>query len=189
MIWQNGLSLLFGAIAVGLLALAVYLEMTAGGRSSTPNDVAGSSSTMPTTDQPTDSAAPGASTTDQFTITTTEGLSPVAPPVAPPIPPPVAPPVPPPTTSGNFQTGECLNGELPNSTVTVTVQGVDLVDCSDPNAHYRVIQKFPGTTDLSRCDPNPQTQYEFSEEETVNGTPVLQNTYCVVGLGRYAQPN
>lgn len=92
-----------------------------------------------------------------------------------------------PTTAPTFTTGTCLDGTIPDSSVAVEVTDVNVVDCSSSDAHYRVIQTFPGTTDLSMCDNNPQTQYEFSEEDTLNGIPTDQFVYCLVGLGSYAR--
>jgi hypothetical protein len=61
------------------------------------------------------------------------------------------------------------------------------VDCASPAAHYKVIQTLLGTSDLNRCDANPKTQYAYSETTTLNGVPVNQFVYCLVGLGRFAR--
>ena len=101
---------------------------------------------------------------------------------------PSQPTMAPPTTTPEYGTGTCLSGTLPDSSVPEPV-GPDVteVPCTSPDAHYRVIQDIPGTTDLHRCDSNPQTQYEFSSEEDINGVPTDQYVYCLVGIGSYAR--
>ena len=101
---------------------------------------------------------------------------------------PSQPTMAPPPTTPEYGTGTCLSGTLPDSSVPEPV-GPDVteVPCTSPDAHYRVIQDIPGTTDLHRCDSNSQTQYEFSSEEDINGVPTDQYVYCLVGIGSYAR--
>ncbi|WP_405980236.1 hypothetical protein [Streptomyces sp. NBC_00158] len=99
-------------------------------------------------------------------------------------------PAPPPTTEAApspFDTGTCLNGQLPDSTTAQTVRGVKEVSCSADDAHYRVIQRFPGTHDMSRCDANPRTEYGFSYQYTLNGSVINEYVYCLVGIGSYSR--
>ncbi|MFB9592982.1 MULTISPECIES: LppU/SCO3897 family protein [Streptomyces] len=99
-------------------------------------------------------------------------------------------PAPPPTTEAPpspFDTGTCLNGQLPDSTTAQTVHGVKEVSCSASDAHYRVIQRFPGTHDMSRCDANPRTEYGFSYQYTLNGSVINEYVYCLVGIGSYSR--
>ncbi|MFF3652065.1 hypothetical protein ACFYXV_25920 [Streptomyces sp. NPDC002181] len=86
-----------------------------------------------------------------------------------------------------FDTGTCLNGQLPDSTTAQRVEDVDEVSCSASDAHYKVIQRFGFTSDLHSCDANPRTEYAFSYRYTLNGTPINQYVYCLVGLGSYAR--
>lgn len=94
------------------------------------------------------------------------------------------PAAPPPTP---FDKGTCLNGTLPDSTTAQRVNNVEEVSCSASDAHYRVIESIPLTSDMSRCDDNPKTQYAFSYRYTLNGSVVNQYVYCLVGIGSYAR--
>jgi hypothetical protein len=85
-----------------------------------------------------------------------------------------------------FTTGTCLNGELPDSTTAQEVS-VDEVDCSAADAHYQVIETIPFTSDMSRCDDNPRTQYAYNYRYTWNGTTINEYVYCLIGLGAYAR--
>ncbi|MFK0217404.1 hypothetical protein ACIQWN_04335 [Streptomyces vinaceus] len=86
-----------------------------------------------------------------------------------------------------FDAGTCLNGQLPDSTTAQRVEDVNEVSCSASDAHYKVIQRFGFTSDLHSCDANPRTEYAFSYRYTLNGTPINQYVYCLVGLGSYAR--
>ncbi|MBO1337793.1 hypothetical protein [Streptomyces sp. VRA16 Mangrove soil] len=86
-----------------------------------------------------------------------------------------------------YTSGTCLNGTLPDSTTAQAVNDVDEVDCSAADAHYKVIQTFPMTSDMSQCNANSQTQYAFSSRYTMNGAVVSEYVYCLVGLGSYAR--
>ncbi|MFJ3171685.1 hypothetical protein ACIPJK_13020 [Streptomyces roseus] len=86
-----------------------------------------------------------------------------------------------------FDAGTCLNGQLPDSTTAQRVEDVDEVSCSASDAHYKVIQRFGFTSDLHRCDANSDTEYAFSYRYTLNGTPINQYVYCLIGLGSYAR--
>ncbi|WP_137988758.1 LppU/SCO3897 family protein [Streptomyces vilmorinianum] len=86
-----------------------------------------------------------------------------------------------------YAKGTCLNGTLPDSTTAQSVSDIDEVPCSASDAHYRVIQTIPLTSDLNRCNANPKTQYAFSHRYTINGATVNEYVYCLVGLGSYAR--
>ncbi|MFB6843014.1 hypothetical protein [Streptomyces sp. NPDC056361] len=86
-----------------------------------------------------------------------------------------------------YEKGTCLNGSLPDSTTAQSVSDVDEVPCSASDAHYKVIQTFPFTSDMNNCNSNPRTQYAFSHRYTMNGTTVSEYVYCLVGLGAYAR--
>ncbi|MFD5420427.1 hypothetical protein ACFWJT_20680 [Streptomyces sp. NPDC127069] len=99
-------------------------------------------------------------------------------------------PSPSPTTEAPrpFDEGTCLNGQLPDSTTATRVTGVHEVSCGADDAHYRVIERFPGTSDMSRCDQNPDTEYGFSYRYTLGTSVLNEYVYCLVGLGSYARP-
>ncbi|MFJ8821504.1 hypothetical protein ACIREE_06935 [Streptomyces sp. NPDC102467] len=86
-----------------------------------------------------------------------------------------------------YTSGTCLDGTLPDSTTAQAVDDVDEVDCSASDAHYRVIQTIPMTSELSQCDSNSGTQYAFSSRYTMNGAVINEYVYCLVGLGSYAR--
>ncbi|MER6348303.1 LppU/SCO3897 family protein [Streptomyces sp. NPDC001595] len=86
-----------------------------------------------------------------------------------------------------YTSGTCLNGQLPDSTTAQSVSGVDEVDCSASDAHYKVIESIPFTSDMNECNDNPRTEYAFSSRYTVNGATVNEYVYCLVGLGAYAR--
>ncbi|MFJ8863586.1 hypothetical protein ACIRD8_34865 [Streptomyces sp. NPDC102451] len=86
-----------------------------------------------------------------------------------------------------YENGTCLNGTLPDSTTAQEVSGVDEVSCSASDAHYQVIETFPFTSDMSRCDANSATQYAFSYSYTLNGAAINEYVYCLIGLGSYAR--
>ncbi|WBO64570.1 LppU/SCO3897 family protein [Streptomyces camelliae] len=86
-----------------------------------------------------------------------------------------------------YTSGTCLNGTLPDSTTAQSVSGVEEVSCSASDAHYEVIESIPLTSDMSRCNDNPRTQYAFSSRYTINGATVNEYVYCLVGLGSYAR--
>ncbi|MFD3545507.1 hypothetical protein ACFWUW_07780 [Streptomyces sp. NPDC058655] len=86
-----------------------------------------------------------------------------------------------------YDKGTCLNGTLPDSTTPQRVNDVDEVPCSASDAHYRVIESIPFTSDMNRCDAYPKTEYAFSYRYTLNGSVINQYVYCLVGLGSYAR--
>ncbi len=86
-----------------------------------------------------------------------------------------------------YDSGTCLDGTLPDSTTAQSVSDVDRVPCSSPDAHYKVIQTFPFTSELSRCEANSRTEYAFSSRYTINGATINEYVYCLVGLGSYAR--
>ncbi|MFG2498632.1 hypothetical protein ACGFSB_10560 [Streptomyces sp. NPDC048441] len=98
-------------------------------------------------------------------------------------------PVTPPTSEAPspYTSGTCLNGTLPDSETAQEVSGVDEVSCGASDAHYRVIETIPMTSDMSRCDTNSKTQYAFSYRYTLNGSAINEYVYCLVGLGSYAR--
>ncbi|MFD7325043.1 hypothetical protein ACFV9D_28795 [Streptomyces sp. NPDC059875] len=101
-----------------------------------------------------------------------------------------APPTTAPTTEAPpdpFTKGTCLNGRLPDSTTAQSVSDVEEVPCSASDAHYRVIETIPLTSDLNRCNDNPKTQYAFSHRYTINGATVNEYVYCLVGIGSFAR--
>ncbi|MGW0907470.1 LppU/SCO3897 family protein [Streptomyces sp. NPDC002853] len=59
--------------------------------------------------------------------------------------------------------------------------------CSASDAHYEVIQTIPMTSEMSRCNDNPKTQYAFSYRYTLNGSTINEHVYCLIGLGSYAR--
>ncbi|WP_405921981.1 hypothetical protein [Streptomyces sp. NBC_00122] len=86
-----------------------------------------------------------------------------------------------------YDRGTCLNGSLPDSTTAQRVDDIDEVSCSASDAHYRVIESIPFTSELDRCNGNPRTQYAFSHRYTVNGRVISEYVYCLVGIGSYAR--
>ncbi|MCI4082122.1 MULTISPECIES: LppU/SCO3897 family protein [Streptomyces] len=86
-----------------------------------------------------------------------------------------------------FDRGTCLNGQLPDSTTPRSVSGVEEVPCSASDAHYRVIESIPGTSDLNSCNDNPKTQYAFSYRYMRGSIVLNQYVYCLVGIGSYAR--
>ncbi|MCX4543150.1 hypothetical protein [Streptomyces sp. NBC_01565] len=81
-----------------------------------------------------------------------------------------------------YEKGTCLNGTIPDTPTPTPVYNEE-VPCSAPDAHYRVIQRIPNTTELDRCNANPKTEYRFSYSRTVAGVPAEQYVYCLIGLG------
>ncbi|MEV7729020.1 hypothetical protein AB0P15_30420 [Streptomyces sp. NPDC087917] len=86
-----------------------------------------------------------------------------------------------------FDKGTCLNGQLPDSEVAQRVDNVEEVSCSASDAHYRVIESIPGTSDMSRCENNSRTEYAFSYKYTLGSTVLNEYVYCLVGLGSYSR--
>ncbi|MFE6845663.1 hypothetical protein [Streptomyces sp. NPDC057686] len=86
-----------------------------------------------------------------------------------------------------FDRGTCLNGTLPDSTTPQKVTGVEEVSCSASDAHYKVIESIPLTSELNRCNSNPKTQYAFSYRYSRGGVTINEYVYCLVGLGSYAR--
>ncbi|MEU9303384.1 hypothetical protein [Streptomyces sp. NPDC048269] len=86
-----------------------------------------------------------------------------------------------------YDRGTCLNGSLPDSTTAQRVDDVDEVSCSASDAHYRVVETIPSTSELDRCNNNPKTQYAFSHRYTINGRVISEYVYCLVGIGSYAR--
>ena len=98
-----------------------------------------------------------------------------------------APPTPTAAAPTPLDKGTCLNGTLPDSTTAQRVDDVEEVSCSASDAHYRVIESIPMTSDMSRCDDNPKTEYAFSHRYTLNGAVINEYVYCLVGIGSYAR--
>ncbi|MEU4999768.1 hypothetical protein [Streptomyces sp. NPDC021622] len=100
---------------------------------------------------------------------------------------PMDPTSPPSESPTPYDSGTCLNGTLPNSETAQEVSDIDEVSCSASDAHYRVIESIPMTSDLGACNDNSQTQYAFSSRYTLNGTTINEYVYCLVGIGSYAR--
>jgi hypothetical protein len=83
--------------------------------------------------------------------------------------------------------GTCFGGVIPDTGVVTAASGVSVVDCASPDAHYRSIESFYGTTDMSRCDAVPETQYTYSVTWTRGGVPISSTVHCLIGLGPYAR--
>jgi hypothetical protein len=87
-----------------------------------------------------------------------------------------------------YDPGTCLTGTLPNATTPTRVDDdVREVPCSASGAHYRVIERFNGTTEMNRCNGNPRTEYRFSARYSRGATVTSQYVYCLVGIGSYAR--
>lgn len=86
-----------------------------------------------------------------------------------------------------FDKGTCLNGQLPDSETAQSVSNVDEVSCSASDAHYKVIQRFPFSSDMEQCKSNPDTEYAFSYRYTLGGSVINQYVYCLIGLGSYSR--
>lgn len=163
-----------GVVALVLILLFAVNHSGSGGGSSDGAGASPSSYTpggdpyTPTGDPYTPSSDPYTPTSDPYTSD------------------PYASPTPTPESSP-YTSGTCLNGTLPDSTTARSVSGVDEVSCSASDAHYKVIETIPLTTDMSRCSSNPQTQYAFSSSYTINGATINSYVYCLVGLGSYAR--
>ncbi|MEV6573752.1 hypothetical protein [Streptomyces sp. NPDC051577] len=159
-------------VAVGLLAAAVVgvVLLNSG------DDDKGVASSTPTA-TPTVSSwspAPAPPPVTLPTETTSTTSTDVSPPDPTPSPSEAAP--------SPFDRGTCLNGTLPDSTTAQRVTGVREVPCSASDAHYRVIESIPMTSDLDRCNDNPKTEYAFSYSYTRNGIPLNEYVYCLVGM-------
>ncbi|MEY9848234.1 hypothetical protein [Streptacidiphilus sp. MAP5-3] len=168
--------------ALGALgAAALVLALATGCQSSSETDpYAGPTDTYaPPTDPYASPTDPNVDPTDTY-ADPTDTYAPPTDPYSPPA--DTTPPSPSP-----FDSGTCLNGTLPDSTTAQTVNDVNQVDCSASDAHYKVIQVFYETTDLSQCDNVSDTQYSFSSQETWNGATINSYVYCLVGLGSYAR--
>lgn len=160
-------------VAVGLVAAVLVGFVLFGNDDDGTGDVA---------DRATASATPTPSASPEPTYPSAAPSS--APADLLPVPAATTPAAPPPTP---FDKGTCLNGTLPDSTTAQRVEDVEEVACSASDAHYRVIESIPMTSDMSRCDDNPKTQYAFSYRYTLNGSVINQYVYCLIGLGSYAR--
>ncbi|MER5873565.1 hypothetical protein [Streptomyces sp. NPDC002044] len=159
-------------VAVGLVA-AVLVGFVLFGNDNDADTDTGRAAASAT---PTPSASPWPTYPSTTPSAAPDGLSPE--PAA------TTPAAPPPTP---FDKGTCLNGTLPDSTTAQRVDNVEEVACSASDAHYRVIESIPMTSDMSRCDDNPKTEYAFSYRYTLNGSVINQYVYCLIGLGSYAR--
>lgn len=160
------------AVVIGVVALS---NANGGGNDSDHKASATAAPSYPADPYPTTptySAAPSTPTYSAAPSTPTYSAAPVAPSEAAPTP---------------FDKGTCLNGELPDSTTAQRVSGVEEVSCSASDAHYRVIESIPMTSDLDRCNANPKTEYAFSYRYTLNGSVLNQYVYCLVGIGSYTR--
>ncbi|UQX01591.1 hypothetical protein [Streptomyces sp. RerS4] len=173
-------------VALALVAVVIAGAVITSGDDDT-SDNAGSSSTA--TPSPTESSSPPYSTAPQPTVTTapTPRPTPTRAPTSEPsytFPPPVFPSL---SEPSPYDRGTCLNGTLPDSTTPTRVNDVDEVPCSASDAHYKVIETFPGTSDMDRCESNSKTEYSFSARYTRGGVVTNEYVYCLVGLGSYAR--
>ncbi|MFI9360158.1 hypothetical protein ACIG5E_03705 [Kitasatospora sp. NPDC053057] len=59
---------------------------------------------------------------------------------------------------GYFLSGPSVSSAKPGDCVRVSgSRDVEIVNCTDSKANYKVLSKFTGTTDVSRCRQTPQT--------------------------------
>ncbi|MFF4368656.1 hypothetical protein [Streptomyces sp. NPDC001594] len=170
-------------LALGAVAALVIGIVVASGSDDDSHPTASASVTPSSTYSPYTPYTPSASTPTPTPADTGTGDD------APATAPSFSLPLPGPTTEAPrpFDEGTCLNGQLPDSTTATRVTGVREVSCGADDAHYRVIQRFPGTSDMSRCDQNPDTQYGFSYRYTLGSSVINEYVYCLVGLGSYAR--
>jgi hypothetical protein len=154
-------------IAIGIVALAGSLIGFA---------VAGSSSNIVVAN-PTSTASPLFPTS---TGSASPALTPT--PTSPAVPTTLAPT--PSSISSPLAAGQCLSGTLPNSATPVDVTGVSVIDCSSPDATYKIIQTFYDSDDLNDCNSvsSSQSVYAFSDEETLDGAELWEAVYCAVQL-------
>ncbi|MFD8980458.1 hypothetical protein [Streptomyces sp. NPDC059564] len=169
-------------VALGVVAAVIIaIVATNNSRDDDSNNTASATPTY------TDSATPDSSSTPYVTPTYTSAptytYSPTTKPTLPSLPDPTptrAAPTP-------FDKGTCLNGQLPDSETAQSVSNVDEVSCSASDAHYKVIQRFPFSSDMEQCKSNPDTEYAFSYRYTINGSVINQYVYCLIGLGSYSR--
>ncbi|MEU9162500.1 hypothetical protein AB0D29_19770 [Streptomyces sp. NPDC048424] len=167
-----------GCLAALLVAAVIVVVFIA---VNNDHDDNGKNSASPTPTYSTGALSPPSSTPWSAEPTTAPNPAPTPYSAAPaPAPEPTPEPSP-------FDRGTCLNGQLPDSTTPKTVTGVDEVSCSASDAHYKVIESIPGTSDMDRCNSNPKTQYAFSYRYTRGATVLNQYVYCLIGLGSYAR--
>ncbi|MEU6000458.1 MULTISPECIES: hypothetical protein [unclassified Streptomyces] len=160
-----------GAIGAVLVVILLLNQGDDDNDSAAPAPTTSQESYTPSTSTPYTAAPPTAdqATDDPYATAT----APIATPTS-------EPPTP-------FESGTCLNGTLPDSTTAQEVNDVEEVSCSATDAHYKVIQTIPMTSEMSRCNDNPKTQYAFSYRYTLNGSTINEYVYCLVGLGSYAR--
>ncbi|MET3984569.1 hypothetical protein [Streptomyces sp. PvR034] len=167
-------------VLTGIIA-AVVIGLVVADSGDDGNATASSSATSTPTSTGTYAPEPAPSYT---AWSPTAAPPPVATPVgtapAPVFPTPEAAPTP-------FDRGTCLNGKLPDSTTAQRVDDVREVPCSASDAHYKVIESFPGTSDMNRCKANPKTEYGFSYTYSRGAITLNQYVYCLVGIGSYAR--
>ncbi|MFJ3922125.1 hypothetical protein [Streptomyces sp. NPDC090022] len=161
-------------VAALVIALVLYAGWSDGDTVAypTPSDSPTATDTPTPSDMPTADDTPAA--TDK---------------PAPPSVPAYPGPLPSETEADPFDQGTCLNGPKPNSSTAQRVTGMHEVPCSASDAHYRVIERIPLTSDLNRCNSNPRTEYSFSHRYTRGGITVNEYVYCLVGIGPYARGN
>ncbi|MFD3541389.1 hypothetical protein ACFWUQ_18095 [Streptomyces sp. NPDC058662] len=162
-------------VGLGLVAALIIGAVLIGSGDDTGGKASSSSASSPA----------GSPSTPAYSPSYTPASSPSAAP-ADPAPAP-APPTPTAAAPTPLDKGTCLNGTLPDSTTAQRVDDVEEVSCSASDAHYRVIESIPMTSDMSRCDDNPRTEYAFSHRYTLNGAVINEYVYCLVGIGSYAR--
>lgn len=173
-------SALGGLLAMGVV-LAVIVLFAANSEEDDSNNTASTSPTY------TSSATPDSSPTPYETPTYTSAPTYTYEPTTKPTLPSLPDPTPTRAVPTPFDKGTCLNGQLPDSETAQSVSNVDEVSCSASDAHYKVIQRFPFSSDMEQCKSNPDTEYAFSYRYTLNGSVINQYVYCLIGLGSYSR--
>ncbi|MFJ9764369.1 hypothetical protein ACIRUY_11180 [Streptomyces erythrochromogenes] len=158
-------------LAVAALLVIGYFALSAGDDGDDSKPAADATPTWSSSWTPSPTPSPWASTPEAAATTPYDPV-------------PSAEPSPEPSP---FDRGTCLNGQLPDSTTPRSVSGVEEVPCSASDAHYRVIESIPGTSDLNSCNDNPKTQYAFSYRYMRGSIVLNQYVYCLVGIGSYAR--
>ncbi|MFD9573366.1 hypothetical protein ACFWBI_26405 [Streptomyces sp. NPDC059982] len=168
-------------LALGAAAVVIAVVVVASNDNS--DDANNTASASPTYSSPATTAYQTPTYSPTYTYEPTTRPTPPALPTLP------ALPAPAPTSAAPtpFDKGTCLNGQLPDSETAQRVNNVDEVPCSASDAHYKVIERFPFSSDMEQCKNNPDTEYAFSYRYTLNGSVLNQYVYCLIGLGSYSR--
>ncbi|MFG1604075.1 hypothetical protein [Actinoplanes sp. NPDC049265] len=81
-----------------------------------------------------------------------------------------------------FTAGTCLAGKKPKGSLATLNEKLTPVSCGSRAAAFKVIKTFLGTSDLDRCNAVRRTQYAYFERLTINGAPVNEFVYCMIGV-------